>query len=816
MGGVVDTIKDIVEDVVDFVVDVVKSVVNFIGDIVGFVFNPMGAFDIPQPANANPEQEARGVTITKQGTNVAIPVIYGLRRVGGAVIYIETNGEVNKYLYAVYPVAEGEIQGFKQILVEDVPLPLPSGNTYNAGEVYTVTEGRFKDRIKFQVFNGTEAQSQSSLANEAANWGSKSRRLPGVAYAVFRFEWKEIKTQEDANNNPFGGGIPKVQFDVYGKKVYDVRTHASGKNLGNTYANLTKAYSFNPANCLLDYLMNPRYGCGLAIDEIDAESFKIAANKFEQIVNYYTGATGRAMTMNYVVDTNAKLFDNVKALVSGCRGIMPYTQGRYKLKVEDGGNETDITSTTIDVAFDVSKEYVIGGVTLDGERKNTKFNEVIVNYIDPDLDFSNQQVFFSVDGDKATDNNETLRREFNFPTLTNKAIAQDIAKLIYKKSRVQKTISFNATQELLQVEVGDIIRMTDTILNLSNDTFRVVDMKLNLDTTVTISAVEHDATVYPFTLGPQVEVPPPLFLPDELLVRPRQKPIHVIPIGILPPLDPDAGDSAGEPAPPDDFIPAPVPPEPILTEMSNFEPAPTAEELVTRWGSNQRVFLTQTPTTDGTSVYSSSDWNQPWYFKTFTNNGLALSSSEIYPSTHNKFNFVPGIFNSFGNPVVYNLNFMDSIIGNDYIFKRSNAYDWMRHGGGDIVIMLNTPNPSRYNYIRVTAYDSNGREMALATQGYAIHGASLNIGFRYEWAFYKWRYLPLAVPNEEIPDASDLGQDYTYFDAIDGKTKTGRNIEAWLNYTFQNVDREVFGYTGTEDLGYLTSPSKKTTHNLGG
>ena len=807
MGGVVDTIIDIVEDVVEIIVDVVETVIQFVGDIVGFVFNPMGAFDTPTGPQ-NPEQEARGVTITKSGTNVAIPVVYGFRRVGGNVIYIETNGETNKYLYAVYAISEGDIHGVKRILVEDVELPLPD-DTYATGGVYNIAEGRFKDRIQVQVFNGSELQDQSSLANEAPNWKTKKRTLPGVAYAVLRFEWKEIKTQDDANNNPFGGGIPKVQFDVLGKKIYDVRNHGTGKQLSADYASLPKAYNFNPANCLLDYLLNPRYGCGLNIEEIDAESFKIAANKFEQTVTYYTGQAGRAMTMNAVVDTNAKLFDNVKGLVGGCRGIMPYTQGRYKLKVEDGGNATDITSTTVDIAFDVTKNYVIGGITLDGERKNTKYNEVIVNYIDPDQNFTNQQVFYSVNGDQAADNNELLRREFNFPTLTNKSIAQDLALLIYKKSRKQRTIQFNATQELINVEVGDIIRVTDTVLNLSSDTFRVVDIKLNLDLSVAISAVEHDATIYPFTDSPQVEIPPALFLPDELSVRPRQRVIANPPIGIVPPNDPDF-DSAGDVAETN-----PLPPvidRPItevidfIDDIDNY----AAEFTAAGPGAIEDTVYTY-PTQKGYTVPGDNI-----FFKISTSHGLCFASEEAYPATHN---IVSSL--SLGNYIEGN-----SVIENDFIFAR-NVSAYIYGPATEIKIYLNFPTYTTITQCRIYGYAQDGTNMGLITQvgrgvGVSAFVNDTKVPFNYGTGIpqgtpqavtfkVKWVQTYTNGQENEIDDGGDLGQDYTYYNAETGTTKTGRTISAYLSHIFQNKT-EIFGSLRTK----ATTNSVQTNHNLGG
>lgn len=542
MSGVVRAVKKVVKSVVKAVVSVVKSVVNFVGDVVGFVFSPFGAFDTPPVPD--PGAAAEGVTVSKTGTNNALPVVYGYRRVGGNIIYAESNGSSNKYLYIVYAICEGEIHGVRKLIVNDVELPT-RGAVHTAGTVYTVDSGRFKNRMQYQIFNGTETQGQSSLAGETPNWPKKTRKLPGIAYVVCRFEWKEVKTQEDADQNPYSGGIPQLKFDIYGKKVFDVRTHGSGKDLSGSYSARSKAYSFNPANCLLDYMENTRYGAGLPSSEIDAEAFKIAANKFEQSVSYSNKQTGRAMTMNAVVPTGQKVFDNIKTLVAGARGIMPFVEGRYRLKVEDGGHPTDITSTTVTSAFDVTSNNIIGGITLDGERKDAKYNQVLVNYIDPDKNFTNQQVVFNVAGDQTLDNDEELTGEFTFHTLTNPAIARDLAQMIYDKSRVQRQISFTGTQELLAVEVGDIVRVTDTILDLTEKTFRVTGLKLNNDGTVEIDGVEHDATLYPFTSGPQIELDAPLFIPDDYTIIPYTRPLPPVPTSVTPPLDPDV-DSAGE------------------------------------------------------------------------------------------------------------------------------------------------------------------------------------------------------------------------------------------------------------------------------
>ena len=530
----------------------IKSITSFVGDIFSFVVSPFGALDTP---DLNPEALASGVKVTKPGTNNGIPVVYGLRRVGSTPIFAETNGTNNKYLYVVYAICEGEIEGINRIKIDDNEIypKLNANDVYTAGTIYTTSSGTYSGRLKFQLFYGTEAQSQSGLMNETPNWKTRQRKLPGVVYAAMRFEWK-VSTQAEQESNPFGGGLPNVTFDVFGKKVYNVTTHSGGANVPDVYDNLTKTWSDNPANCLLDYMMNPRFGAGFDRTEMDADSFKIAADKFNQSVSFNSEYSGKIMRFNSVINPENKIIDCVRQILTGARSIMPYVQGRYKIKVEDGGNATDITSATISVAYDVTEDVLVGPITLGGEQKATKFNQVLVNYTDPDLEFSSQQVFYNEAGDKLLDDNEDLTGEFTFESIANPLIAKEMARMIYKKSRAQRTISFEATQELMNIEPGDIIRVTDEILDLNNQTFRVNNITMNVDMTVKIEAVEHDATVYPHVVGEQYEITPPLYLPKEYHGKPYQRPIYDPPraFGQDPgdPSDPfDPGDPPTQPAP---------------------------------------------------------------------------------------------------------------------------------------------------------------------------------------------------------------------------------------------------------------------------
>lgn len=537
ISDIVEGVVDFFEDVFEAVVDVFSSIFSAIGSAVSGLFGGLTP-DVPTPNSG--ATSPGGVVLTKAGSNLDIPVVYGYRRVGGRIIFAETNGNDNQNLFVVYAICEGEIEGIKKIYIDDTELPKPSGGKYAVGNTTThsINEGRYKDRLTIQIFNGTETQDQSTLAKMSKSWGNKERKLPGVAYAVMSFKWKKIETQEDADNNPYRGGIPQVKFDVEGKKVFNVITHGGGENLGSDYAGLTKTFSYNPVSCTLDFLMNPRYGAGIDRTEINADAFKIAAIKCNQEVTYSTGQTGKALTMNAVVSMQPKIIDNVKTLLSGCRGFLPYIQGRYKLILEDGGNATDITSSTVTSAFDVTTDHIVGSISMQGEQKQNKFNQVIVRYVDPDKNFTEQQVIHTESADVTADG-EDLIGDFQFFTISNPRIAQDIARMIYKKSRSQRFINFTATPELLAVEPGDVIRVTSDVLNLSTQTFRVTNMNFTGGGNVSIQAREHDATLYPFVSGEQIEVPAKLYKPDSFIFTPQPNDPTREPISVTPPDDPE-------------------------------------------------------------------------------------------------------------------------------------------------------------------------------------------------------------------------------------------------------------------------------------
>ena len=262
----------------------------------------MGMFDVPEMdsipnalgASAN---ENTGILIDKQGTLEEIPVVYGTRKISGIRVFVDTTGDNNRYLYIALILCEGEIEAIDEIFIDGV----------------LSTDPMFGDRITIERYLGTDNQTSSTLLQESPNWTS-DHKLSGIAYLACRFEWKKVETKDDAEKNPFAG-IPRIQAIVRGRKIADAQSAGSVN-----YANETQRYSENPADHLLDYLRNARFGRGLANARIDFASFSQASQKFNQTVTYHlAGSTGPMLTSNCVLNTGKTLMNNVKDLLKNMK-----------------------------------------------------------------------------------------------------------------------------------------------------------------------------------------------------------------------------------------------------------------------------------------------------------------------------------------------------------------------------------------------------------------------------------------------------------------------------------------------------------------
>jgi len=446
--------------------------------------------DIPEVPDLPQVEEIRGTLVNKQSNNAQIPVVYGERLVGGNRVFIETSGTDNKYLYMALVLCEGEINAITQIKVNDDAVTF-SGSFADGTEI-TSNDSKYAATVKAQPFYGTDGQSASSLLSTLTNWGS-NHKLSGICYVAFRFEWDADKYT----------GIPDVKVKVQGRKI---STFDGSSN------ETTGQYSTNPAFVLLDFLRNERYGKGIPLTEIDIPSFYAASQIADTTVTYYTGTTGKLFECNAVLNTNKKILDNVKTLLRGMRGLMPYVQGNYKLIIESTGT----------AAFTLNEDNIIGGIKVESERKDQKYNRVLVNFVNPEKNYQADTIVYDTDHAtlKTADGGFLQEGNVTLDTINSPYQAHEFGKIILQRSRNNLKLGLTANYESLDLAIGDIVNVTSTILGMTNKKFRVSGMTLNSNFTTSLSLQEHQDSWYTFTTIAEQDTIGDTNFPDPFTVQP--------------------------------------------------------------------------------------------------------------------------------------------------------------------------------------------------------------------------------------------------------------------------------------------------------
>ena len=474
---------------------------------IGWLFARSMKPDVPDFGTNDFEETERGILLNKQSNNACVPVVYGERLIGGTRVFIETSGTDNTYLYVALVLSEGEVNSIEEIRVDDKVVTFDGALTHGTvREVASSDSNFYKDstsHIQIQAFMGTDDQVASSVLTPLSSWGS-NHRLRGICYLALRFKW----------NQDVFGGIPVVQAKVKGKKIVTLASDLSEQ---------TASFSTNPAFCLLDYLRNERYGKGIATSSLDLQSFYDASQVcVTQVTPFSGGSDINLFDCNAVVDTSKKVIDNVRDIVKGMRGYLPYVQGKYKLVIE----------TTGTASVSLTEDDIIGGYALASPTKNNKFNRVIVSFVNPDRNYQVDEVQFPPIDDsglasadqhatmKTADGGFLLEGRFDFRTITSPYQAEELAEVILRRSRESLGLSINCGFKAYELHIGDIVNVTLSSLGFSSKAFRVLSMTFREDYTIDLNLVEYQASHYTFATKGEVASTPSTTLPSPFTIQP--------------------------------------------------------------------------------------------------------------------------------------------------------------------------------------------------------------------------------------------------------------------------------------------------------
>ena len=392
----------------------------------------------------------RGLLANTREATAPQEVVYGEVRKGGVITFMESTGDTNKYLHQIICLAGHEVNDIGDIYIND-QVANPDGSTHLVGGVWN-------DKIYIRKFTGSDTQNIYSTLSGITD-GPEFKDGASVAANASDFKGQGIAclyVRMEYDQETFAEGIPLFTAKVQGKKVYDPRTAST-------------AYSNNPALCIRDYLTSA-YGLDDTGD-INDTTFSAAANTCDEAVSLFSVGSQNRYEMNGAFVLSRTPSDILHDMMTSCAGTLFWGQGEWQLKV--GEYTTPVKAFTLD-------DFRSGINLTTKHSRRDNFNIVRGTFIDADQDWVRadypeiRSTAFIAD-----DNDIENAIDLVLPFTTNFAMAQRLAKMTLFRSREQMTLSADFGMEAFEVQVGDIVEITNERYGWTQKDFEVVGWRFS-------------------------------------------------------------------------------------------------------------------------------------------------------------------------------------------------------------------------------------------------------------------------------------------------------------------------------------------------
>ena len=480
------------------------SVVAFaINMVVSTVITSLFAPDAPgAPAQQSQPNPGNRQQAPPAGDN-KLPVVYGTAYVGGIVVDMSISSD-NQNIYWVFALSEVT-------------------NTETGGTPDTITFGDIYWGGKKVIFN-VNGYSVDSLLDESTG---ESQDIKG---------YMDIYLYRNGSNNPSNSGFTAISIMQTSGLIYQWDSSKLMSNCAFAIVHLKYSQSRNlvnlnqtrfqitnsrtkPGDCFLDYFSSTRYGAAIPLAQIDTASLDALNTYSNELITYtlYSGGTRTQsrFRFNGTLQTNLKIMQNIQNMSNCCDCLVRYNEITSKWGVI-------VQSPTYTSVLDINNTNTIGGITVTPIDISNTFNVIECKFPDgSEKDSFNSSTFdlAEIDPSLLFPNEPVNKQSVSLYLTNNDVTAQLLAVRMLKASREDLQIQIEITYIGLELEAGDIVRVTNANYGWTNKLFRIIKVTQKISDTAQITtqlflcefnpSVYSDADITSFTPSPNTGIGSP-------------------------------------------------------------------------------------------------------------------------------------------------------------------------------------------------------------------------------------------------------------------------------------------------------------------
>jgi|11_taG_2_1085331.scaffolds.fasta_scaffold00187_21 hypothetical protein len=433
----------------------------------------LGVFD---PPDLGPDP---GVKIQlAPSTDNKIGIAYGRNFMSGPItdVAISNQNQTMHYCITLSEQVEGATYTVNQIFRDAANLTFSGANVQSQINANSTTDINVKDKMRIRVYAGGTASANQVFPTSGAvdattmmpHWTNTTN------YSMEDLVFAMVEIDYDAENGLTGLGA--LSFDV------------------------TNSVS-NPGDVLIDYMNNTRYGAGLANDIIDVNSITGAANTSlkgyaaEQIS--YTPNTGGSATqdrwqINGYLSTFTDAGTNIAKICQASATFFMFDTKQGKFKV--------IPNRPTASTFSLNDDNIVSKIGVTGTELYALYNKSKVEFNDQNRRDQSNSIEISTPASELNDNEPENIASFRLDLVNDPMRATQIANIDLSQSRNGMVVTCTTDFSGMQIDVGDVVDLTNADYGFNAKEFRVMTHQEQLDDsgmiTCALTLLEYNEDVY--------------------------------------------------------------------------------------------------------------------------------------------------------------------------------------------------------------------------------------------------------------------------------------------------------------------------------
>jgi hypothetical protein len=404
--------------------ETVGAVFSFIIKTVGIIITaPFSWLFGSEELSTSVTQEFQDSTSVTNGSTTPQNIVYGTTRIGGQILNIESTGELQNNLGMAIVLAAHPIDCINKIYVDD--------------RLSTASE--LQGKFEYLFVDGTQTTVPQFAIDIMPSWTNQHLALgKAVLYCKLVYD-------EDVYR-----GVPKINVEVRGKRVYDPRD-------GQT------KFSDNWALCCADYLTG-YYGANRTYDDLDTDSLINSANISDELtatgqrtIKVLSGGdyvdqlipagTEKRYTINGSFRVLDRPLDKIDELSAAGAGKIVNNLGKWYF-FAGAYKDPEMVFNEMDVLGDINLQ-------VGGDFRN-RINTVKGTYADVSMEHQPTDFKVVTSEDYITkDGGEVLEQDMQLNFTNSPYTASRIGKILMERSRVGAFLTVKLKTKVLALRTFD-------------------------------------------------------------------------------------------------------------------------------------------------------------------------------------------------------------------------------------------------------------------------------------------------------------------------------------------------------------------------